>query len=65
MAEVRPFRGLRYSQQVVGDLAQVVTPPFDVLSPTAQQRYYERSPYNIIRIELGSQEPGDNELDNV
>lgn len=65
MAEVRPFRGLRYSQQVVGDLAQVVTPPFDVISPTAQQRYYERSPYNIIRIELGRQEPGDNELDNV
>jgi uncharacterized protein (DUF1015 family) len=41
-----------------------VTPPYDVISPEAQDRYYERDPENIIRLELGRDEPGDNDLDN-
>src|SRR6266487_223046 len=65
MAEVRPLRALRYAADKVGDLAQVITPPYDVISPTAQAKYYERSPYNIIRLELGKEEPTDNTLDNV
>jgi uncharacterized protein (DUF1015 family) len=36
-----------------------------VISPTAQLRYYERSPYNVIRLELGKEEPSDNTLNNV
>jgi uncharacterized protein (DUF1015 family) len=65
MAEVRPLRGLRYAREKVGDLAQVVTPPFDVISKEAQARYYERSPYNVIRLELGRVLPTDDTLDNV
>ena len=41
-----------------------MTPPYDVISPDAQVRYYERHPENIIRLELGRDEPGDNDLDN-
>jgi uncharacterized protein (DUF1015 family) len=65
MAEVRPLHALRYATEKVGDLAQVVTPPYDVISPEAQTRYYERSPYNIIRLELGKEEAKDNTLNNV
>ncbi|QBD81902.1 DUF1015 domain-containing protein [Ktedonosporobacter rubrisoli] len=65
MAEVRPFRALRYASEKVGDLAQVVTPPYDVISPQAQANYYARNPHNIIRLELGQEQPGDNTLDNV
>jgi uncharacterized protein (DUF1015 family) len=65
MAEVRPLRGLRYAHEKVGNLAQVVTPPFDVISEEAQARYYERSPYNVIRLELGRPQPTDDTLDNV
>jgi len=65
MADVQPFRGLRYTREKVGDLAQVVTPPFDVISKEAQTRYYERHPYNVIRLELGQQEPTDDTLNNV
>lgn len=65
MAEVRPLRGLRYAPEQVGNLAQVVTPPFDVISKEAQARYYARSPYNVIRLELGQQFPTDDELNNV
>ena len=63
MADVRPFPAIRYAHGE--DLAAVVTPPYDVISPAAQARYYERSPHNIIRLELGRAEPGDDELNNV
>jgi uncharacterized protein (DUF1015 family) len=62
MADVRPVPGIRYAPAT--DLAAVVTPPYDVISPEAQARYYERSPENIIRLELGRDEPDDDELDN-
>ncbi len=64
MAEVRPLHGFRYSPAFVPDLAEVVTPPFDVISPEAQERYYARNPYNIIRAELGKTTPDDNTLNN-
>lgn len=65
MAEVRPLRGIRYAPQVVGDIAQVVTPPYDVISKEAQAAYYARNSYNIIRLELGKEQSGDNALENV
>ncbi|HEY4387975.1 MAG TPA: DUF1015 domain-containing protein [Ktedonobacteraceae bacterium] len=65
MADVRPLQGIRFSQKRVGSLAEVITPPYDVINQEAQARYYERSPYNSIRIELGKESPNDNTLDNV
>ncbi len=64
MADVQPLRGIRYSQEIVGDLAQIVTPPFDVISEEAQAQYYARNPYNVIRLELGRSETSDTTLDN-
>ena len=64
MADVQPLRGIRYASQVVGDLAHVITPPYDVISAEAQARYYARSPYNVIRLELGLEETQDSTLDN-
>ena len=64
MADVQPLRGIHYNSDVVGNLAEVVTPPYDVISEEAQARYYGRSPYNIIRLELGLDEPGDTTLNN-
>lgn len=65
MAEFLPLQGLRYDRKKVGDIAQVVTPPYDVISKEAQERYYARSPYNVIRLELGKEQSGDNSLNNV
>jgi uncharacterized protein (DUF1015 family) len=62
MADVRPVSGLRYTAQA--DLAALVTPPYDVISPEAQDRYYERHPENIIRLELGREGATDNALDD-
>lgn len=64
MADVQPLRGIRYNRQDAGNLAQLVTPPYDVISEEAQAKYYARSPYNIIRLELGLDEPGDTTLNN-
>jgi len=64
MADVRALRGIRYNGEVVGDLAEVVTPPYDVISKEAQAKYYARSPYNVIRLELGEEQVGDNTLNN-
>ncbi len=65
MVDVQPLRGLRYTPEKVDDLSQVITPPFDVISKEAQARYYEQSPYNVVRLELGKEQPTDNTLDSV
>lgn len=53
MAEIRPFRGLRFNPQIIGDLGPVLCPPYDVLSPEDQQACHQRSPYNAVRLEQG------------
>ncbi|NWF77841.1 MAG: DUF1015 domain-containing protein [Chloroflexi bacterium] len=57
--EVSSFRGIRYNQRIVGDLAQVLCPPYDIITPEQQKLYYKKSDYNAIRLELPaeSQEP--------
>jgi len=50
--EVSPFRGIRYNQRTVGDLAQVICHPYDVITPEQQRLYYKRSAYNAIRLEF-------------
>ncbi len=50
--EVSPFRGIRYNQRIVGDLAEVICRPYDVITPEQQRVYHERSGYNAIRLEF-------------
>ena len=64
MAEICPFRGVRYNQSLVGDLAAVICPPYDVISPQMEQALNAASPYNFIRIEQGRQTPQDTPADN-
>ena len=52
MAFVYPFKGFRYSRDVAGDLAGVVTQPYDKTTPSMQDAYYQRSPYNVVRVTL-------------
>ena len=64
MADVQPLRGIRYANETIGDLAQVVTPPYDVITREAQATYYARNPYNFIRLELGQESAKDTTLNN-
>src|SRR5205807_5912796 len=64
MAEVQAFRGFRYDLARVGNLSDVVAPPYDVIDPALQQALYDRSPYNVVRLILNREEPADTETAN-
>ena len=64
MADVRPFRGLRYNTEIVGELANIVSPPFDTIPPELQRSLHLRSPYNVVRLEAGERLPSDTDQDN-
>ncbi|MEC8984599.1 MAG: DUF1015 domain-containing protein, partial [Candidatus Neomarinimicrobiota bacterium] len=54
MPEIYPFKGWRFNTNIVGDISQVIAPPYDVINKTDQAALYDRSPYNYVRIILNS-----------
>jgi uncharacterized protein (DUF1015 family) len=62
MAEIQPFRGIRYHTPTSGPLERVICPPYDVISPEEQEALYRQDPCNFVRIILNCSEPGDDEL---
>jgi len=64
MAEIFPFRALRYDPHQV-KLGDVVTQPYDKITEAMQARYYELSPHNLVRIILGRRQDTDSSTFNV
>src|ERR1035437_7041601 len=64
MADVFPFQALRYDPSKVSP-AEVVTQPYDKITPAMQDQYYAASPYNLVRVILGKSQAGDNDQQNV
>ena len=64
MAKISPFRGICYNPDKIADLADVLTPPYDVISPVEQERFYSRHPKNVIRLILGKMAETDSPRDN-
>lgn len=62
MTNITPIQGLRLSPGL--DYSQIITQPYDVINPELQEKYYEKSPFNIIRLEYGKSLPGDNNFNN-
>ena len=60
MARLYPFRALRYDTSKV-NMTDVVTQPYDKITPAMQDAYYAASPYNLIRVILGKKLAGDTE----
>ncbi len=60
MAHIVPFRGIRYDKERVGDITNVVSPPYDRIYEREQAILYDRSPYNIVRIVKGKPSSKDN-----
>jgi uncharacterized protein (DUF1015 family) len=52
MADVQPLRALHYDPAKVGSLGNVVAPPYDVIDPGQRAALLERSPYNVVAIDL-------------
>src|SRR5438132_1326033 len=56
VAAIRPFRALRYDEGVAGPLADLVAPPYDVISDEQRREYLARSPYNVVHLTLPDSE---------
>jgi uncharacterized protein (DUF1015 family) len=56
VARIRPFRALRYDTALAGPLADLVAPPYDVISPEERRDYLARSPYNVVHVTLADSE---------
>lgn len=64
MAEIFPFHAYRYNPRRVRP-ADVLTQPYDKITPGMQQRYARASPYNLITVEKGEPRPSDSPSENV
>jgi len=65
MVNIQPFRATFYNPERLNNLAEVLTPPYDVISPQQQEAFYAAHPHNFIRIDLGQKQAEDNESHNV
>ncbi|HLK18059.1 MAG TPA: DUF1015 family protein, partial [Bryobacteraceae bacterium] len=64
MARIYPFQPYRYSTKA-GPIENLVTQPYDKISPSMQARYLSLSPYNLVRLILGERFPADSDQENV
>jgi uncharacterized protein (DUF1015 family) len=64
VAEIKPFKAISYNHKLLDSREQVIAPPYDVLNADEQLSLYQLSQYNIIRLEYGKTNPGDNADDN-
>lgn len=57
MADILPFNGVRYDAARLGvPLADLVAPPYDVISPAEQDSLYAKHSANVIRLILGREQ---------
>ena len=64
LADIRPFHGVHYNPSLVKDMARVLCPPYDVITPLTQQELYQQNDANFVRIEYGRELPHDKDTDN-
>jgi len=63
MAEVIPFKGILYNTSRVSG-GDVVAPPYDIITPDMRRALYEKSPYNIVRVDSGEEREDNTAGDN-
>ena len=56
--ELAPFRGVRYAPERVSGLAEVTSPPYDVIGQDTAQQLRDADPHNVVRLILPRQDPG-------
>jgi uncharacterized protein (DUF1015 family) len=57
MAEIQPLRALHYNTSVVGRLDDVVAPPYDIIDADQRTQLVERSPFNVVAVDLPQGDP--------
>ncbi|MBN1225632.1 MAG: DUF1015 domain-containing protein [Deltaproteobacteria bacterium] len=64
MAIIAPFKGVTYNLDKIAGMENIVAPPYDIISNNDQDYYYEKNPYNVVRLILGKKKTGDSDWDN-
>ena len=64
MARIIPFQGILYNQEKIDTIADVVAPPYDVISEKKQLELHERHDNNVIKLILGVDKDGDTKGNN-
>ncbi|MDD5313405.1 MAG: DUF1015 domain-containing protein [Dehalococcoidia bacterium] len=64
MAEVSEFKGIRYNPEKIPYMAEIICPPYDVISPQEQRALYDRNKYNMVRLEQALEQKGDDAKNN-
>ena len=64
MADIFPFPALRYNPSKTSP-REVLTQPYDKITPAMQDKYYSSSPYNLVQVILGKPQSDDNDQQNV
>ena len=52
MAEIKPFRALRFQEEKAGAIGALTCPPYDIISEEERKAFLAANPHNIIRLEL-------------
>ncbi|MCK5215067.1 MAG: DUF1015 domain-containing protein [Candidatus Omnitrophica bacterium] len=64
MTEIKSFKATHYNQEKVDDLANVVCPPYDVISEQQQSQLYNTHENNFIKVLLGKDKGNDDKKNN-
>ena len=66
MAEVVPFKGVLFNVPRISKVSgeDLLAPPYDIITPEDREKLYEKSEYNIVRIDFGKEFPGDDQAVN-
>ncbi len=64
MADIRPFKGILYDPEKIDGYESAVAPPYDVISKDEQMALLRRHKFNIVRLILPQDMPGDNPMSN-
>jgi uncharacterized protein (DUF1015 family) len=64
LAKIYPFQPYRYSEKA-GPLGDLITQPYDKITPAMQSAYLAKSPYNLVRVILGPRQPEDSATNNT
>ena len=64
MADVIPFHGICYNTEIISNMADVVTPPFDVISKREQEAFLQRHSCNMVHLILNKPTDADTPENN-
>ncbi len=65
MNVIKPFNGIVFNPEKIGNMDDVLTPPYDIIDEKMQDDFYNRHDYNFVKIDYGKKFDTDNEENNV